>query len=208
MAFRQTVVLGNFDKRVDYTDLVKAFGEKLVYQAKMRFDRLEDPDGAAWAPLKHPRPSSRGADRPLNDSGLLRTSLVPGALGSVYEIGPAGIRYGTQVRAPGTNAEYGPTHQYGATIRPKNAKFLAIPATKDAARVGSPRRWKGEKLRFKFGKIGGVAVTGPRLAEVVQYYFTKQVVIPARPFMGINNAQADELAEMAGEFTRAALLKM
>lgn len=208
MAFRQTVVLGNFDKRVDYTNLVKAFGEKLVYQAKMRFDRLEDPDGAAWAPLRHPRPSSRGADRPLNDTGLLRTSLVPGQPGSIYEIGPMALRYGTEVRAPGTNAEYAPVHQYGATITPKKAKFLAIPATQKARDTGSPRRWGGEKLRFKFGKNGGVAVTGPRLAEIVQYYFTKRAVIPARPFMGINDKQADELVEMLGEFTAAAVAKM
>lgn len=188
-------------KAIDYQPLIDQIAEKLVSDAKQRFAAGVDPDGKAWAPLKHPRPNSKGADIPLNDFGILRSSLVPGNKGAIFEKTDRLIIHGT-------NLDYACTQHYGAVITPKNAQYLAIPATMEARRTGSPRNWPKDQLKFRFGKKGGVAFTTQvkgrgkkmRLAEVVQYYFTKSVTIPPRPFVGLSDKDKDDLVAMAQEY--------
>jgi hypothetical protein len=101
-------------------------------------------------------------------------------------------------------------HQKGAIIVPTIAKYLAIPATMKAKYAGSPRNFP-TKLKFRFGKKGGVAFTtlgkGKSLREVIQYYFTKSVTIPARPFLGITNRMADRYEEMAADWFETAVVE-
>lgn len=181
-------------KEVDYKPLLEKFSTNLRTAAMRRFETSTDPDGKPWAPLLRPRPRTGGSDKPLADTGGLRSSMtVANAPYSTCEITARKL---TQ----GTNRDGGTIHQYGGVIKPKNAKFLAIPATQDAAYYGSPKNWVGDKLLFRWGENGGVAVTGKGLNEIVQYYFTKQVTIPARPFAGIDDQQADDFAEDVADF--------
>jgi phage gpG-like protein len=36
---------------------------------------------------------------------------------------------------------------------------------------------------------------------VIQYYFAREVTIPARPFLGINDAMIERFEEMAAEYS-------
>jgi len=64
----------------------------------------------------------------------------------------------------GTNKVYAPPHEFGATIKPKRAKFLAIP--------------KPEGLTG-----AGVARYTPRQRPDM-FFYVKSVTIPARPVFG------------------------
>jgi len=104
-----------------------------------------------------------------------------------------GEKAGTERHRPKV---YGPVHEYGATIRARNAQYLAIPL-RDEARLRSPRRISGLKcIKTKSGNLllvkdfqptkgfafgGGKLTAGvPRLAAY--FLLKKQVTIPARPF--------------------------
>src|SRR6185312_8848018 len=94
----------------------------------------------------------------------------------------------------GTNLDYAATHQYGATIHPTNAKALAIPLTKEAARAGSPRDWSDASLFLYRPKKGDKAFLAESKQKggkrrgftqlVLHYVLVQSVKIPARPFLG------------------------
>lgn len=69
------------------------------------FETGTDPGGGAWAPL------SERDGQPLRDTRRLQSSFT-------YETTPEGFEVGT-------NVEYAATHQFGAVIKPVNAKALA-----------------------------------------------------------------------------------
>lgn len=105
--------------------------ERLARVAKIRtlleFDEGKDPYGRQWAPL-----TSRDG-RPLNDRGLLKGSFGFAAVGDNVRIG--------------TNIAFAGTHQYGATIKPKNAKALVFHA--GGLRPNSPARKTGDLVFAK-----------------------------------------------------------
>jgi phage gpG-like protein len=187
------------EKPIDYGPLMKIFGEMLRSNAAECFEQAREPEGGAWKALKRPRPGSKGGDIPLNDTGILRESInAVGTKGNINVVEPRRVEVGT-------NLDYSTIHQWGGTITPKQAKFLAIPATVEAKNKGSPRNWAPGELDFRFGAKGGVAVKktiGPysNVVETIQYYFAKSVTIPARPYLGISDAQADEFAEEAADY--------
>lgn len=87
---------------------------------------------------------------------------------------------GNAVRV-GTNLRYARIHHTGGVIKPKTAKYLAIPLTKEAA-VRKPREFtdtfiaKGCIMRtLADGKIEAL------------YALKKSVTIPARPYMFIDD---------------------
>lgn len=140
------------------------------------------PDGAPYKPLAHPRPN--GKSQPLWDTGALVRSLGAG-VNHVEKIDKASLEVGT-------NMEYAATHQYGAVIRPKKGKFLAIPLTMPAKKAGSPRNF-GAPLKAVIGKKGGVLIgAAPRKSKgrmvlgkmMAQYALVREVTIPPRPFVG------------------------
>lgn len=209
MASMQSVTLSKFDEKcrqaaasMNFRPVLEGVRQDVIYHTRSNFFELHDPDGETWAPLKHPRPNSRGADRPLNDIGYLYASVTsPGAEGNIDEKSERKIEWGT-------NLDYSAVHQYGAVITPKIAKLLAIPATVDAQNIGSPRKWPDGALTFQFGKGGryggGVAKD---LKGEIQYYFARKVTIPARKYLGITENQADEYADWAGDFAAEQVAK-
>jgi phage gpG-like protein len=173
-------------KDVDFRPVLKAIRLDVIAETRTNFDKGTDPDGKTWAPLKHPRVSSKGGDLPLRDFGMLAASVTsPGSPGNIDESDEKSILWGT-------NFEHGPIHQFGGVITPKVAKMLAIPATREAQRIGSPRNWPDGQLEFSFGKKGGVA---KNLRGEIQYYFARSVSIPKRPFLGVTEEKAGEYSD-------------
>ena len=101
--------------------------------------------------------------------------------------------------AIGTDLESAPIHEFGGTITPKNAKFLAIPVTEEARQYVSPRNFPRE-LHFVLGKTGGVLLDDN---DTAHYLLKKSVTIPARPYM---RPAADEGEAEAVETIRGVLL--
>lgn len=183
--------LATLAHKIPFGPLIKAIRLDLIGETKKNFFEGHGPDGETWAPLKWARSNSKGADKPLRNRGILAAAVTSAfSKGNVSEETPDSFLWGT-------NLEYAGTHQYGATITPKRGKFLAIPATREAEQKGSPRAWGDGELKFRFGKKGGVAID---LAGTVQFYFSRQVTIPARPFLGINEAMTERWQEMTADY--------
>lgn len=137
--------------------------QTLVSDVKNRFYTGTAPDGTKWRPLKYPRP--RGGDKPLMDTGRLLASITGTADATSVTVGTA---------HPGAALQ-----NAGGVVRPKRAKHLAIPLTKEAARAGSPRRMKGTaKVPLFARKVNG--------KWVGHWLLVKQVTVPARPFAGVS----------------------
>lgn len=154
------------------------------------FNTSASPDGAPWAPLRFPRPNSKGGDKPLLNTGLLRASITRTGAGHIENLTATSVEIGT-VR-PGANLMHA-----GGTVVPTKAKALAIPLTKEAYSAtvngGGPRKFP--RPLFVLWKAG--AKSGA-LAEVVQkgrgkkkkptlirhFALVKSVTVPARPFVG------------------------
>lgn len=79
----------------------------------------------------------------------------------------------------GTNLEYAAMQEFGGTVVPKKAQFLAIPANSGAEAVGSPLNYPG-KLHAIITGTSGVMVDE---AGTVQYVLTRSATIPAHPYM-------------------------
>ncbi len=124
------------------TGVMKAIGVALVEETQQRFDRGVDVWGIRWAPV-HPAYAAikRGP-------GILRASLML----------QRSITFQAQDNrvTVGSNRIYAAVHQFGATIRPKNARALV----------------------FRLGRAG------PRGGKGSGIVRTKSVTIPARPYLG------------------------
>ena len=95
-------------------------------------------------------------------------------------------------------------HEYGATIKPKKGKYLAIPLTKDAQAAGSPRAFSD--LRFVNAKNGKLLMVrdkkkrGGKTESVAMYLLVKSVTLPERSFIRASfDAQQDELDEIIAQ---------
>lgn len=172
--------------------LLKILQVAVVADTKLNFDSSAGPDGRPWAPLKLARP--RGGNKPLRDTGLLLASITGGAHSLNRVSGNTVI--------VGTNRVGARLHQYGGTVTPKRGKFLAIPATKEAARVGSPRRFP-RPLAPVIGRRGGVLLD--KRNDTVQFYLAKRVVVPARPFLGMGQRLRDKVAQIVRDYFAAPL---
>lgn len=181
---------------------LKACKVLIQADAKENFAGSHTPEGQPWPPLAHPRPS--GGAVPLRDQGLLMASVVGQGSGHVEEITSYQLRLGT-------NLDRAAIHQHGGVIRPRNAKMLAIPLTREAARAGSPRSFPRP--------LGMVSRPGhpPLLVEekagtgkgqpgrggsrsVFQYVLVASVTIPARRFLGFSAKVVDRIQKVFAEF--------
>jgi len=141
-AFRDLAAAGK-----DTEPLADKIGGAMVTSVGMRFEAEQAPDGTPWK-------KTRRGGKILQDQGNLSDSITHAATKDSVAVG--------------TNLIYAGTHQFGAVIKPKNAKMLAF-------------------------KIGGGMV------------FAKQVTIPARPFLGVNADDQDEMAANAAEYFQDAM---
>lgn len=152
-----------------------------VSGVKRNINEGVDIHGKPLAPLKYPRPN--GGDKPLRDKGLLAASIS--ATVTEREITLA-------ANSPGAALQ-----NYGGTVRPKRAKALAIPVSKEAKRVGSPGGGRFPRPLFVLavGSASGNAVLAENVGGklVVHYVLAKSVTVPARQFLGW---RADTLASI------------
>ena len=100
-------------------------------------------------------------------------------------------------------------HEYGATIKPKKGKYLAIPLTKEAQAAGSPRAFSD--LYFVNAKGGNLLMVrdkkkhGGKTESETMYLLVKSVTLPERSFIRASfDAQQDEL----GGIVTKAMVKM
>lgn len=98
----------------------KALSEEAVRQIKLGFRQSRAPSGAGWKPLLF------RVGQPLRKTGRLQNSFTREVRGRTSFV-------------IGTNVMYTATHQYGAEIRPKRAKFLAFQVPKARSGFGSAR---------------------------------------------------------------------
>lgn len=154
-------------------------GRVLKTGAQLRFRSTSRPDGAAWE--KSFRAKHEGGQT-LSLSRRLRNSITYTATGSSATVG--------------TNVVYAAIHQFGGTVRAKNAQFLSIPVTPAARAAGSPRNMAGlhvaQTLKGQFILVNDKGVT--------QFLLRKQVTIPARPFLGVSAGDRVELIGVAERF--------
>ena len=157
-------------------------GRVLKTGAQLRFRSTSGPDGAAWE--KSFRAKHEGGQT-LSLSRRLRNSITYTATGSSATVG--------------TNVVYAAIHQFGGTVRAKNAQFLSIPVTPAARAAGSPRNMAGlhvaQTLKGQFILVNDKGVT--------QFLLRNQVTIPARPFLGVSAGDRVELIGVAERFLQA-----
>ncbi len=81
------------------------------------FQGSHGPDGTPWPPLARPRANSKGADKPLLDTGILQASVTAAAgKGHVETITARSMK-------TGSNLDYAAVHQYGHTfLRPEKTR--------------------------------------------------------------------------------------
>jgi phage virion morphogenesis protein len=93
--------------------MMRAIGTRLVANTQDRFDAAEAPDGSPWKALL---PAYAALKR---GPGILRESGMRGGLQGSIAFDTAGSEL-----AIGSNKIYAAVHQFGATIRAKNAPAL------------------------------------------------------------------------------------
>lgn len=158
--------------RLDFTPAFKRAAVALASSAKQNFAGQHAPDGSPWAPLQHPR--ARGGDQVLRDRGILMASLG----GSHAEAPGIGGGRGSiesinaNVLVWGTNLEYAAVHQFGHTFqRPEQTR---------------------DKPWVFLGPDGSLIFTR-RIRAHTQ-------TVPARPFIGVNDAVTEVINNIFREF--------
>jgi phage gpG-like protein len=146
-------------------------------------NRSISPDGTPYLPLKQTRP--QGGNKPLLNTGVLLASTSAEVAGDVLTL---------RANAPGARL-----HQYGGTVRPVRAKALTIPLTKEAVRVGSPRNFPRRLFPFRGFLAERTMGGGNRPKLTLHYQFRRFVNIPARPYLGISDTTAEDLAIIYAE---------
>lgn len=101
----------------------------------------------------------------------------------------------------GTNEDYAAIHEFGGVVRPKNAKYLAIPV---GSYTGSPRKYSD--LRVLMTSNGNLVLVDA--SKKIQYVLKSSVEIPARPYMrpAFDEKQTQVKSEM-GEAFKTLILK-
>lgn len=94
---------------------LKNIGQALVQSTRKRFAREEAPDGTAWQKLNPEYAKTKRGAKILQEQGMRG-----GLLGTiVWQLGARQVEVGT-------NKVYAAIHQFGGTIVPKRADFLAF----------------------------------------------------------------------------------
>lgn len=106
---------------------------------------------------------------------------------------------GTGSARVGPQAIYGAIHEFGGTIRPVRAKYLAIPV---GELTGSPT--EHPDLHLGVSRAGTLFLAN---ASGIQYVLKRSVTIPARPYLGpamesakpqVPGIIAEELRDLVG----------
>jgi phage gpG-like protein len=172
----------------DFTPALRQCSVAIRGDALQNFQNSSSPDGQSWPPLKHPRPSSQGADKPLLDRGILAGSITGRGQNNFEELTPHSL-------AVGSNLEYARLQQEGGVVTPKNVKWLTIPVTRKARRTPA-RKFPGLfKLKGK-----QVLATKKGKGFEAQFILVGSVKIPARAFLGFGPRLAQKIDDILGDF--------
>jgi phage gpG-like protein len=128
------------------------------------------------------KPPSRGRGATLVRSGKLVNSIRHVVVGEQVTVG--------------SDLVYARIHHDGGIIKPVNAKYLAIPLTKEAA-VKRPREWADTFIRK------GVIFRNTADGIEALYALKAQVTIPSRPYMFMSDETRNSLRQLALEYIQA-----
>lgn len=145
---------------------MEGMGRVLKTRSQLSFKTQTGPDGEKWKPSH--RAKNEGGQT-LSLSRRLRNSIT-------YQADAAQV-------AVGTNVLYAAIHHLGGTIRAKNGPFLAIPITHAARKAGSPRNMELHVVQTLKGQFILVDKAG-----MTHFLLRDRVTIPARPFLGMADA--------------------
>ena len=169
--------------------------------------------GSGWASLAPLTLIARKGQAPLSDKGLLKQT-VGGITPDVLK--PNEMSYNSafpDYGLFGSRLIQAALMNYGGVVKPKRAKNLAIPVTKEAKESKNPRNfpralffipmrnvlgtssstgWLAEKTQRKYGK-------GVKEIVRYQYLLKRQVVIPARKFIPTTQ-EAEDIGTSAADF--------
>ncbi|MCF1485025.1 phage virion morphogenesis protein [Agrobacterium vitis] len=144
----------------------------LLTSTQQRFERETGPDGQKWKPLK-----ARTAAQRVGQS---RNSKRRGTANILVRSGRLKTSLSTQSDATsatvGTNVAYAAIHQFGGVIK-QDARTQTL----------SLARIRGTK-KVRFVKAG---TKGATEREVT--IGAREITMPARPYLGINDADRDEI---------------
>lgn len=145
-------------------------------------------------PISSLTSGAKGSSTPLIDRGDLVGSIHRKKIAANQKASSwfVGVSKNAKDRDGKSLVDIALVHELGApSITPKRAKALAIPMTKQAARVGSPRQYPSKLIFIPFKNrgsgngIGGLYVarqlkTRTKFDKMV-YMLVKKVTIPPRP---------------------------
>lgn len=168
-------------------ELLQLLSTNMLTAVQSRFRRRVAPDGKSWQ-------ASRNGGETLRDTGALLNSLHTFTTNDT-----AGVA---------TNLKYAKIHNFGGTIKAKNAKYLTIPIApmakgkrarefpdtfiytnkeKDAAYIA-------QTVQTKRKRKGGLS--GIRLL----YALKKEVTMPKREYMGFNDSLCKRIENIIKDF--------
>jgi phage virion morphogenesis protein len=159
----------------DLRPTMSAIGAAMLFSTQRRFETKTAPDGQPWRPLA-PRTARERAKRGRSPNDILRDSTrLYQSL--AYQVSGSGSVVAAEW---GSNMPYAAVHQLGATIEmPERTQkiYQAYDAKND---IYDPRFRKKSKSNFE------------RTVKVKAH----RITIPARPYLGINDADREAIIEM------------
>lgn len=169
-------------------------------QVRKTFDKQADPEtGLAWKPVL---PFGHGADP---SHKILQSNAGAGLMGAILAA-PMIVEGDSVSISPPDSIPYANIHQWGGVIRPRNARNLALPMTREARLAASASRWWGQQAgksrkpfvyRARTGKKNlFLAVRGDDGKVELHWLLKKMVTMPQRRFFGWNEAYRTEIADV------------
>ena len=143
------------------------------------------------------KPILNAAKANIKEQGLIRTRALSRSLHEEVSMQGSSVA----VSEIGTNIEHAAIHEFGGVVRPKTAKYLAIPV---GNYKGSPRKHPSLRLRKTAGgNLVMVDETGR-----VQYVLKTSVTVPAQPYLRpAFDEHKDESIDDMGRAFKAQVMK-
>lgn len=117
-------------------------------------------------------PILNAAKANIKEQGLIRTRTLSRSLHEEISMQGSSVA----ISEIGTNAEHAAIHEFGGVVRPKTAKYLAIPVGNYR---GSPL--KHPRLKIRITNAGNLVMVDG--SGRVQYVLKTSVTVPAQPYM-------------------------
>ncbi len=178
----------------DLSPILADISGAVLTSTQQRFEAEKGPDSVSWAPFAKSTLRSMRASRRANPK-LLRDRVSPGLYSSLTAFSD------DQMAEVGTNLVYGALHQFGGEVKQgeRAGEATFIYAAKGAAKNKAGER-VGSKLRF--------ARASTRAKSKHTRTFTvgaRTFVVPARPYLGIDQADQVEILAIIERHYQVAL---